>query len=135
MADKKIRVSLKKAPITLKAHRQDFVDQDKRTQQQDAIASLVDLIKKGQYNKQDIAKLSLSAERYAKGSSDITAKELLKFYAEAVNRADMGKQSDYSPQDKANILLLVEIISGLAMALRTYEAIIKYNDERGKDSE
>lgn len=94
---------------------------------QNVITGQIAQLRTEPYNKQDIAVLSSTTAKYANASSDITAKELLKFYSEVINRADMGKQSNYTQQDKQNITLLLDIISGLVLAIKAYEQIVAYN--------
>lgn len=87
----------------------------------------------GKYDKKDIASLTKSTKVYSKGTSRVTTKELLEFYSEVISRVDMGNKDHYDQQDKNNIELLLEIIKGLVLAIKAYEAIIRHNAGKAKN--
>lgn len=86
-------------------------------------------------SKARLAELSKTAKVYAKSSSDITAKELLDFYARVLDQPDFGGMADNpnrTEQDERNIQVIKDIIYGLYKAITAYDDIIDRERKQGR---
>lgn len=86
-------------------------------------------------SKARLAELSKTAKVYAKSSSEITAKELLDFYARVLDQPDFGGMADNpnrTEQDERNIQVIKDIIYGLYKAITAYDDIIDRERKKGK---
>ena len=86
-------------------------------------------------SKARLAELSRYAKAYAKSSSDITAKELLDFYARVLDQPDFGGMADNpkrTQQDERNIQVIKDIIYGLYKAITAYDDIIDRERKKGR---
>lgn len=87
------------------------------------------------YSKTRLNELNKTARAYAKSSSEITAKELLDFYAKGIIQPYFGGQvtsSNRTEQDERNVKLLRDMIYGLTKAIATYEGILERERKQGR---
>lgn len=87
------------------------------------------------YSKTRLNELNKTARAYAKSSSEITAKELLDFYAKGIVQPYFGGQvtsANRTEQDERNVKLLRDVIYGLTKAIATYEGILERERKQGR---